>query len=233
MDWDWIDEAQAWQPPVRATVTSAGQVLLDASVGCLQMICAYYSVPTLCENAQDGVRDLMRAGISLEAVVNQHLPLLHLDQAMHNEAKAIDGEIRTLADELQREETYTMVQRIAWYRPRLRIYRQIACALCSSFVNRTDLTFVRVWSKSVTVRLSGHPHPPQRERLHFSEGYLVGLPIRLSPVHLSHIARELQAFHSCVVAALPLAAVLQQIVIPYVGPSIYILPDGVVEFDFD
>lgn len=212
--------------------SSAHNVLLRASTGCLQMICAYYDVEPHIIAARHGVHFLTQAKIPLETVVRRHLPLLRLDQAMREEAKAISDETTELEVELQREETHDLVARIAWYNPQLRIYRQISCEACSTYTHRTDVTFVRVWPKSVTVRLAGHPHRPQRERLHFFlDGRVIGHHVSFDESNLSNIIQVLGLTQAHITSVLPLPGVLQSIVLPYIGLRLVLLPNDVVDYD--
>ncbi len=219
--------------PVAPGAEWAGDVLCRASLPCMQMICTYYNIPRNFDMARYGAERLVQQRIPLDVVVNRHLPLLQLDQAMQDEVCEMQAETQALCTEMQREETHALVTRIAWYNPRLRLYRQTSCRTCHSFVYRTDVTFVRVWPKSVTVRITGHPHKPLRDRLHFIAGWINGHDIHIPDSQLACIERELDAFHRVVVSALPLVPDLLRIVLPYVGPSLYLLPDAVVGFDFD
>lgn len=219
--------------PVAPGAEWAGDVLCRASLPCMQMICTYYNISPNFDMARYGAEKLVQHGIPLDVVVNRHLPLLQLDQAMQVEVREMQAETQALCTEMQREETHALVTRIAWYGPRLRIYRQISCRLCKSPAHRTDVTFVRVWPKSVTVRITGHPHKPLRNRLRFNAGWLCGYDIDFSEQTQTRIACELATFHRIVCAALPLVPDLLRIVLPYVGPDLYILPDGTVGLDFD
>lgn len=217
-----------------SVIQRAEDVLEGASSLCLRMIAGYYGLYVGETHPSQVVMHMRQNHLPLQTVVNAHIDLLRIDAKLRQERDLLDREERDLACQWQLEETRAAFRNMAHHGARLRMYMSFHCPECAGNPARTDFTVLRVWPNSVRVRLSGHPHKPLRERWIYGSVTVSGDNAAVGTEVLAKVHRKLHTFDDAVMSALPLLpTALSDIVIQFVGVSLFVVGNGTVELDFD